>query len=98
MANEAVLSAIVGTDIYDVGTYRIAGTVDELGVSGAYRVRLFDRVSGRCLRETWSAANGAYAFQNIAYRYRGYFVIAYDHGDTPHNAAIADLMTPEPMP
>lgn len=85
-------------DQQDCGVYQITGTVDELGVAGAYRVRLFDRISARCIRETWSDASGAYAFQNIAYRYRGYFVIAYDHGDNPHNAAIADLMTPEAMP
>lgn len=85
-------------DIYDGGAFRITGNVDELGVMGAYRVRLFDRQSARCIRETWSAADGSYEFPYIAYRYQGYFAIAYDHGDSPLNAAIADLITPEPMP
>lgn len=85
-------------DIYDGGAYRITGTVTELGVVGRYRVRLFDRASARCLRETWSAADGSYSFNDIAYRANGYFAVAYDHGDSPLNAAIADLITPEPMP
>ena len=94
--------AIVGTtlqrDIYDGGPYQITGTVTELGVLGAYRVTLFDRRSKRCLREIWSGADGSYAFLFIAYRYQGYFVIAYDHGGSPLNAAVADWITPEPMP
>ncbi|MCO5763771.1 MAG: hypothetical protein NHG36_20095 [Chromatiaceae bacterium] len=59
---------------------------------------MFDRLSARCLRESWSGNDGAYAFNNIAYRPNGYFIVAYDHGDNPLNAAIADLITPEPMP
>lgn len=85
-------------DLEDGGSYQITGTVDELGVPGRYRVRLFDRISGRLIREIWSAADGTYSFQNLAYRPQGYFVVAYDHGENPHNAAIADLMTPEAMP
>lgn len=82
----------------DGGLYRIVGTISELGVSGSYRVRLFDRLSARCLRESWSGNDGSYAFNNVAYRPNGYFIVAYDHGDNPLNAAIADLITPEPMP
>lgn len=85
-------------DMVDGGSYRVTGAVDELGVLGRYRVRLFDRISGRLTRETWSAADGAYAFENIAYRAQGYILVAHDHGDSPQNAAIADLITPEPMP
>lgn len=85
-------------DIQDGGAHRIAGTVSELGAPGQYRVRLFDRQSARALRETWSAADGSYSFPYIAYRYQGYFVVAYDRGASPLNAAIADLVTPEPMP
>jgi hypothetical protein len=88
---------IIKSDVVDGGSFRIAGTVDELGSAGKYRVRLFDRQSARCIRETWSATDGSYSFDWIAYRYRGYFVIAYDHGDNPVNAAIADMITPEPM-
>lgn len=88
----------VRVDIEDGGAYRITGNVDELGVYGSYRVRLFERRSGRCIRETWSAADGSYSFPSIAYRHQGYFAIAFDHVDNPLNAAIADLITPEPMP
>jgi len=80
------------------GTYRIVGTVTEVGVAGPYRVRLHDRRSALLVRETWSAADGSYSFPNIAYHLNGYYAIAFDHGDNPLNAAIADLITPEPMP
>lgn len=80
------------------GTYRIAGTVTELGAPGAYRVRLYDRKTGALLRETWSAADGSYSFGFIAHFWQGYFVIAHDNPGDPLNAAIADLVTPEPMP
>lgn len=85
-------------DLYDSGNYRICGTVTELGVAGQYRVCLFDRYSKRMIRETWSATDGTYAFTNIAYRPNGYFAVAYDYGNNPLNAAIADLITPELMP
>lgn len=85
-------------DAWDGGNYRIIGTVTELGVVGAYRVGLFDRFSAKCIRETFSAIDGSYSFNNLAYRQNGYFAIALDHGDNPLNAAIADLITPEPMP
>ena len=84
--------------VNDGGGYRITGTVTELGVVGRYRVRLFDRKTARCLREIWSDADGSYSFNYIPYRMNGYFTIAYDHGADPLNAAIADLITPEPMP
>jgi hypothetical protein len=85
-------------DQVDGGGYRIAGTVTELGAAGVYRVRLFDRLTARCVRETWSAADGSYSVPYIAYRPNGYFAVAYDHGANPLNAAIADLITPEAMP
>ena len=80
------------------GSYRITGSVDELGVNGAYRVALFDRASGRKVAETQSAANGVYTFDYLEYRPQGYFAVAFDHGANPLNAAIADLITPEAMP
>lgn len=84
-------------NILDGGGYIISGTVDELGQVGSYRVRLYDRVSGRFVRETWSDTAGEYDFDYIAYREQGYFIVAHDHGDNPLNAAIADLATPELM-
>lgn len=85
-------------DMVDGGSYRVTGAVDELGVLGRYRVRLFDRISGRILQETLSDADGSYAFNHLAYRAEGYFAVAHDHDASPQNAAIADLITPEPMP
>lgn len=89
----------ITADLQDGGNYRIADNVSRLGVLGTYRVRLFDRLSGRLIRETWSNVDGSYAFEFIAYRLNGYFIVAFDHtsGDR-RNAAIADLITPEPMP
>lgn len=81
------------------GRHRIVGTVTELGVAGRYKVRLFARNSGKIIYETLStAADGSYSFNYIAAIPNGYFTIAFDHGDNPLNAAIADLITPEPMP
>jgi len=90
-------SSFLRTNVQDGGPCRITGTVTEMGTVGSYRVRLFDRISARCIRETWSAADGSYSFPYLAYRPNGYFAIAYDHGENPLNAAIADLITPEPM-
>lgn len=86
------------TNLLAGGHYRITGTVTELGVAGRYRVRLFHRLTAACLGETWSAADGSYSFSALSHIPSGYFVIAFDHGDNPLNAAIADLVTPEPMP
>lgn len=96
MANR-IPNTLARRDIYDGGIYQITGTVEELGAVGSYRVRLFDRFSGRYLRERWSSSDGSYFFPYIAYRESGYFTIAYDHGDNPLNAAIADYLTPELM-
>lgn len=86
------------SDLADGGQYRIRGTVTEVGLVGRYPVCLYDRYSSRLVRKTFSSADGSYAFNHIAYRPNGYFAIAFDHGDNPLNAAIADLITPEPMP
>jgi hypothetical protein len=85
-------------DVTDGGAYQITGTVSELGVLGKYRVRLFYRQTGRLVQEIWSGEDGTYVFRNIAYRLNGYFIVAYDHGDEPLNACVADLITPEIMP
>lgn len=98
MPGRLLLSPLIRHDSADGGAFRVRGTVTELGVAGPYRVRLFDRLTARCIRETWSAVDGSYSFERIAYRAQGYTVVAHDHGASPLNAAIADLVTPEPMP
>lgn len=80
------------------GNFRIHGSVTELGVVGRYQVRLYDRKTGILIRKIWSSSAGDYSCDCIDYKANGYFVIAFDHGDNPLNAAIADLVTPEPMP
>lgn len=90
---------LVRRDMEYGGSYRIAGTVDEMGVLGRYRVRLYDRKIGALVRETFSdTVTGAYSFQNIALKTNGYFAVAFDHADPWRNAAIADLITPEAIP
>lgn len=91
-------NALYSYDMRHGGNYRIVGTVTELGVPGAYRVRLYERRTALLVREAWSDSNGNYAFNFIAYRDKGYFAVAHDNDGNPLNAAIADLITPEPMP
>lgn len=91
-------NALYSYDMRHGGGYRIVGTVTELGVPGAYRVRLYERRTGLLARETWSDAAGNYAFEFIASPDLGYFAVAHDNDGNPLNAAIADLITPEPMP
>jgi len=99
MATGRLMTMIIRSDVYDGGGYRISDSVSRLGVAGRYRVRLINHLDGRLIRECWSSADGGYAFNWIAYRARGYCIVAHDHtpGDQ-RNAAIADLVTPEPMP
>lgn len=98
MAGRLLLWPLIRRDAEDGGSHRIRGTITEDGAAGARRVRLFNRLDGRLLRETWSGADGAYRFDRLAYRDQGYIVIVHDRGANPKNAAIADLVTPEPMP
>lgn len=60
--------AVLQHDPADAGPYRVAGTVviDGTPVTPARRrVRLFDVVRGRLVRETWSAADGTYTFSQL---------------------------------
>lgn len=55
-------------DTADGGPFRVAGTVVIDGTPAtpvARRVRLFDVVSGRMVRQQWSAADGTYQFAKI---------------------------------
>lgn len=97
-----LIGELFSTDLDHGGHYRIYGTARRLGVFTQRRVRLIDRATGRLIQEAISdPVTGAYAFEQIAYRSRGYTVIELDWPPTrsdPLNAAVADLMTPEPMP
>lgn len=93
-----VITTNYRSDLLDGGGYRIAGTVDRLGTSGSYRVRLFNRYDGRLVRQCWSNSDGTFAFDSLANRASGYFAVAHDHSGTALNAAISDLLTPVIMP
>lgn len=84
-------------DMADGGDMHVYGTVTLVATGAllARKVRLYDKPSGRLLRETVSAENGAYAFEHL--RDGVYFVLAHDHTGN-YNAVIADAVTPEPMP
>ncbi|MBB4845034.1 hypothetical protein HNP55_003580 [Paucibacter oligotrophus] len=84
---------------FDVGPYRIAGTVFIDGtpdVPVSRRVRLFDRQSARMVREGWSdPVTGAYAFENLPAAPDGYFVLSHDHTGV-FNAEVKDRIQPIP--
>lgn len=85
------------TDSVDGGAYFVAGTVQidaTPDVPVSRRVRLFDALTGRVIRETWSAADGTYSFTKI--RAGTYFVTAHDH-TLEHGAVIRDRIEAVPM-
>lgn len=85
------LPVSVHRDDIDGGTFSISGSVYLKGppqVVASRRVRLHDRISGRCVRETWSdAATGSYAFPAI--KTGLYYIVAFDHTDA-YNAVVKD--------
>lgn len=91
------LDGLVRQDQFDGGAYYVAGTVQidaTPDVPVSRRVRLFDSLSGRLIREVWSGADGAYAFLKI--RAGTYFVTAHDH-TLEHGAVIRDRIEAVPM-
>jgi hypothetical protein len=82
-------------DAVDGGALSISGTVaidDSPDIPVRRRVRLFEKKSGRFVRETWSAVDGSYSFTNL--KDQEYFVLSHDHTNN-YNAAIKDRITPE---
>ena len=62
------LGALYRYDSADGGPYRVAGTVVIDGTPAtpaSRRVRLFDKISGRLVREQWSAADGTFEFAKV---------------------------------
>lgn len=84
-------SAVDGGGFYVAGTVQIDATPD---VPVSRRVRLFEALTARIVRETWSAADGAYSFTKI--RAGTYFVTAHDH-TLEHGAVIRDRIEAVPM-
>jgi hypothetical protein len=92
-----VLKKFIGYDGIDGGWCRVVGTVSidaTPDVPVSRRVRLFDALTGRVIREVWSAADGTYSFNGI--RAGTYFVIAHDH-TLEYNAVIRDRIEAVPM-
>lgn len=74
------------------GSGTISGTVTIENIPGSRKVRLYRKHDGMLIRETWSAANGAYSFTNIDPAWE-YFVIAHDHLRV-YNGVIQDMLVP----
>lgn len=72
----------------------VAGTVKVLSIPCARPVRLYDRATGRLLRQTASDGAGAYRFERLALG-RQYVALALDDATAPtmYNAAVADMVT-----
>lgn len=76
----------------------ISGTIKEAGIPDApvkREVRLHRKQDGMLIREQWSAAEGAYAFNNIAIQ--PYYVFSFDQTGN-YNGIIKDIIVPEVMP
>lgn len=81
------------------GLHRVTGTVKEKGTPDrpvVRRVVLFRMRDRQPIRETWSAADGSYAFDWIDGAER-YFVVSFDHSGN-FRAVVADNLAPDPMP
>ena len=77
-------------DPVDGGPHDVSGVVTIQGaptVPASRRVRLHDRLSGRPVRETWSAADGTYLFPKL--RAGSWYVIGFDHLGN-YNAVVRD--------
>lgn len=57
-------------------------------------VRLYERSTGRLVRETVSASDGSYSFPGVT-DLRTYYVVLLDVQPGGFNAAIADAVVPE---
>lgn len=76
------------------GRQAFAGEVDVLTTPTAGRiVRLYERASGRLVRETVSDSAGLYAFPGVTDS-RLYYIVALDTQPGGYNAAIADYVVP----
>lgn len=78
----------------------IAGTTHENGNPAPFKVvHLFHRPNQMKVRSTISDSNGAFSFPCVA-KETTYFVLSLDNaaGQPALNAAIADYITPDPMP
>lgn len=81
-------------DTIDGGSYLISGFARKESVPGRYKVRLFEKRTGRLVRQTWSDEDGAFSFPNLAYK--EYFVMMHDHTGSANLSAF-DSIFPVPQ-
>lgn len=98
LVTKALLDGGMRQNPYDGGAFKVAGTVAidaTPDIPVKRRVRLFCRVTGRMVAETWSdAVSGAYLFESI--RVGPWTVVGYDYADS-YNAVVADNISGVPM-
>lgn len=91
----SVLPGVLRHDAVDGGLHKVAGQTLIGGASDvpvSCRVVLHERATARPVREVWSAADGAYAFERI--KPGVYYVVAFTDG---YNAVVRDRITAVPM-
>lgn len=95
-----LLNTLLRRDLEFGGAYQIVGTAQRLGANTRKRIRLYDRRSGIPIRETWSGADGAFAFEHLKNAPEAYIVMELDDlsNDPWLDPACADRVTPEAMP
>lgn len=92
--NRLVLAALRAAPRLMRGRFGFAGQVDVITTPAPDRVvRLYDRASGRLVREVRTSPAGLYAFPDLTDT-RLYYVVALDNLPNPESAAIADAVTP----
>jgi hypothetical protein len=82
-----------GGDGYIAGTTKVKGNSATIAVSR--RVRLFEKISGILVAETWSDASGAFTFSRINRDYT-YFVMTNDYAKS-YESVVGDNLTPGKM-
>lgn len=78
--------------IYDANGFLIKGQIKELNIPFPCRVRLYERISGRLIKEVLTDNLGNYKFDFLAKS--TYFIVAH-HPSNQYNAVIADLVVPK---
>lgn len=90
--NAAYAGVYARWETQTTGSGTISGVVTIENIPGSRKVRLYRKQDGMLIRETWSAANGAYSFTNIDPAWE-YFVVAHDHLRV-YNGVIQDMLVP----
>jgi hypothetical protein len=90
--NRSLTIKVYTKEILDSGTGTISGITTVENIPCSRRVRLYDKHSGRLIREMFSNSVGEYKFERINANLE-YFVVAHDHLRI-YNGVISDMLTP----